>query len=463
MNSRFQPLPRATDADHPALPPVVVADLERALARTDALLRGYMLVQDGTVTAEKHWEPYAAEDMVWVYSISKMFTSTAVGFAVAEGLLNVDDRLVDIFPDKAPAEISPRLAALTLHHALSMSTGHAEDTALTVFLSGAPEWEKAFFALPIEHDPGTFFCYNSGASYMLAAAVERVTGQGLVEYLTPRLFEPLGFGPVEWDRSPAGTAVGGWGLMIRLEDLAKLGELYRRGGEWNGTQILDPEWVRAASTTQSDNSTQEWGGPDWHQGYGYQFWMCRHGSYRGDGAYGQYCVVLPEQRAVLALMSEVGEMQPVLDAVWETLLPELSREPVQAVPARSFALEGEAFDGVTFEIADDGLLTLSFSGPDGDAVLQAGDREWVDSTSRWPFGAWVGLPWFFPERPTPISAYYRRTGPDTYEIEWIWRDTPHRNTAVIGVGQEGITVTFPARYHGERLACEDVTFEGTAL
>lgn len=465
MESRFVPLPRAA-SNAAALTPEGFASFTRALHRCDAHLRGFMILRDGAVAAEQFWAPYAPTDMVWVYSISKSFTSTAVGFAVAEGLLSVDDRLVDLFPEKVPAEISPHLAELRLHHLLSMSTGHAEDTALPIFLSGDPDWERVFFSLPLAHAPGTFFCYNSGASYMLAAAVERVTGEGLVEYLTPRLFEPLGFDRVEWDRNPSGTAMGGWGFMLRLEDLAKLGELYRTGGIWNGTRILSEEWVEAASSMQIDNSQRDEPNVDWTQGYGYQFWMCRHGAFRGDGAYGQFCVVMPQQHTVLVLSCETADMQAILDAVWDVLLPELDRVPAEAVAPRQYVLAEAArgFDSVSFGIDDDALLTLAFSGPHGEVSLRAGEGRWVEGASAWPFGAWSALPYFSLQGSAHlVSAHYRRTASDTYEIEWVWRETPHRNRAVVVVGESGIEVTFPARAHSEQMQLADLTMRGSML
>ena len=459
-DSRFVPLPRSTGPLN-AVGPVDLASFERGLAHTAANLRGYIILNDGAVTAEKYFEPYAAEDKVFVYSVSKSFASTAVGLAVAEGLLSLDDRLVDIFPDQAPAEIDEHLAELRVRHALSMSTGHAVDTALPLFKDGGDDWERAFLSMPLQYAPGTHFCYNSGASYMLASAVERVTGQGLVEYLTPRLFEPLGFDAVAWDRNPNGAAMGGWGFMLRMEDLAKLGELYRNEGEWNGVQILDPEWVRLATSVQSDNDQDPNAGLDWRVGYGFQFWMCQHGAFRADGAFGQLCVVFPEQRAVITLLGEIQEIREVLDVVWAELLPVLNRPAVEPVPAQRYTIDDS--EALTFEINPEGVLTLTYSTPDGDAALRAGPSSWVAGRSDWPFGDPLALPSFgTPAQPTLISARYRRTAVDTYELEWVWRETPHRNTGVIVVGQDELTFTIPQRFHSLELGSRELTLRGTA-
>ncbi|MBW7461807.1 serine hydrolase, partial [Paenibacillus sepulcri] len=151
-------------------------------------------------------------------------------------------------------------------------------------------------AAPVEHEPGTHFVYNSGATYMLSAILQKVTGQTLLEYLQPRLIEPLGIKGAAWDVCPRGINVGGWGLNVTTEDIARFGQLYLQKGMWNGQRLLTEEWIAEATSSQISNG--DGGVNDWAQGYGYQFWRCRHGVYRGDGAFGQFCIVMPEQDAV---------------------------------------------------------------------------------------------------------------------------------------------------------------------
>ncbi|MCA9222454.1 MAG: serine hydrolase, partial [Planctomycetales bacterium] len=152
-----------------------------------------------------------------------------------------------------------------------------------------------------------------------SAIVQQATGQTVLDYLRPRLFEPLGIEHPVWDANFQGISLGGYGLRVRTEDIAKFGQLYLQQGAWNGEQLLPAEWVEAATSKQVSNGSNP--RSDWNQGYGFQFWRCRHDAYRGDGAFGQYCIVMPEQEVVVAITSGVGDMQAVLDVVWDKLLP----------------------------------------------------------------------------------------------------------------------------------------------
>src|SRR5437660_3191760 len=156
---------------------------------------------------------------------------------------------------------------------------------------------------------------------MQSAIVQKVTGQTVLDYLRPRLFEPLGIADPTWGTSPQGITLGGYGLSIRTEDIAKFGQLYLQHGKWNDRQLIPAAWVEAATSRQTSNGSNP--NSDWDQGYGYQFWRARHGAYRGDGAFGQFCIVMPEQDAVVAITSGVRDMQAVLNLVWEQLLPAL--------------------------------------------------------------------------------------------------------------------------------------------
>lgn len=296
-----------------------------AIEAAEIELHSFVLVRHGKSIARGWWSPYAAELPHVLFSLSKSFASTAVGLAAAEGLLSVEDRVVDFFPEELPAHVDENLAAMTVHHLLSMNTGHDHDT--TPFLQQQPEgnWVKGFLARPVAHRPGTKFLYNSGASYMLSAIVQKLTGQTLLDYLTPRLFVPLGIEGATWESCPRGINVGGWGLKIKTDDIAKFGQLYLQRGCWQDKQLLTPEWIAAATSKQSRNDPAE--NPDWEQGYGYQFWRCRHNAYRGDGAFGQYCVVMPDQDAVLAITGGIRNMQRVLDLVWKHLLPAMQSAP----------------------------------------------------------------------------------------------------------------------------------------
>jgi CubicO group peptidase (beta-lactamase class C family) len=259
-----------------------------------------------------------------LYSLSKSFTSSAIGMAVDEGRLSVDDKVISFFPDHLPPQISDNLAAMRIHHLLSMNTGHADEPNANTRQENY-EWIKTFLHHPVEYPPGTHFVYNSAATYMLSAIIQKLTGMMLVDYLKPRLFEPLGIENPTWEISPEYINAGGWGLKIRTEDIAVFGQMYLQKGIWQGKRLLSEAWIEQATSRQTDNGSDP--NNDWNQGYGYQFWRCRHNAYRGDGAFGQFCIVMPEQDTVVAITSGVADMGAVMNLAWDCLLPAMSAAP----------------------------------------------------------------------------------------------------------------------------------------
>ena len=304
------PLPRSTPEDVGIASSVLTAFVE-ALRQTGQEVHSFMMVRHGQVAAEAWWKPYAPDLPHMLRSLTKGFTATAVGLAVAEGRVSVDDPVLRFFPEDGPKRPSTNLQAVRVRHLLSMSTGHEANTLWGT--ERQRNWARHLLAQKVGREPGTLFVYNSGASYLLSAIVQKVTGQRLLEYLTPRLFEPLGIEGATWDRCSGGVDLGGEGLSVTTEDIAKLGLLYLRRGVWNGRRLLPEAWVDEA--TRSHIATPGEYGPDWAQGYGYLFWRCRHGAYRGDGWGGQFCVVMPEQDAVLAMTAGAPNLQAILDVV----------------------------------------------------------------------------------------------------------------------------------------------------
>ena len=298
-----------------------------------------MILRHGKVIAEGWWNPYSPELRHTLYSVSKSFTSTAVGFAVTEKLLSVDDKVVSFFPDQLPDSVSPFLADMTVRDLLTMTAGQDPDPSNVITSSGG-NWVSAFLSLPVVNDPGSKFLYNSMATFMLSAIVQKVTGEKVEDYLQPRLFEPLGIEGIDWESSPEGINAGGWGLRVKTEDMAKFGLLYLQKGMWNGKQIIPAAWVEEATSfkiDQAPDATPEIrAGNDWVQGYGYQFWRSRHNSYRADGAFGQYIMVIPEKDAVVAITSESPDMQDVMNMVWKYILPAMKEE---ALPENRSAAE----------------------------------------------------------------------------------------------------------------------------
>ena len=257
--------------------------------------------------------PYQPTDKREIYSLSKSFTSTAIGFLCDEKKLSEEDYIKDIFPDKLPEKVSENLEKMQIKHILSMNTGHDSCAMSEMVQSG--DAARAFLAKEVKFEPGTHFVYNTGATCMLSCVTERITGMKLLDFLTWKLFMPLGISGVRWNSVPDGTNEGGCGIHVSCDDIAKLGLLYLHKGVWNGKRILSEKWVETATHQVSDNSGN--GTPDWCAGYGYQFWMNSREGFRGDGAFGQLCIVLPERNMVVAVQAELGDMQAEIDAVME--------------------------------------------------------------------------------------------------------------------------------------------------
>lgn len=312
-------LPRVAPEPMGVEPRAIVAFLD-AIEQAKLELHSFMLLRHGHVVAEGTWKPYTPTLNHMLFSLSKSFTSTAVGFAVAEGLLTVDDTVLKFFPDEAPEKPGKNWDKMKVRHLLSMSTGHAVDTTEAMIRSRTGDWAMVFLRRPVKFEPGTHFLYNTGATYMLSVIVQKLTGQRVLDYLTPRLFEPLGIEGAVWEQCPKGYDTGGFGLNLKVEDIARFGQFLLQKGMWEGKQLLPAAWVEEATSKQVDNGPAD-GTQDWGEGYGYQFWRCIPDCYRGDGAFGQYCIVVPQKDAVIAITSGLGDMGAVLTLLWKHLLP----------------------------------------------------------------------------------------------------------------------------------------------
>ncbi|MEJ0104826.1 MAG: serine hydrolase [Bacteroidota bacterium] len=421
-------------------------------------LHSFIFLRHGQIAAQGWWNPYNTDSPHMLFSLSKSFTSTAIGIAQAEGLLSINDKVTSFFPDETPKDASKNLQAMRIRDLLSMNTGHNDD-ATGRMRQDTISWVKGFLSLPVEHKPGTHFVYNSAATYMLSAIIQKTTGKTLLDYLTPRLFEPLGIQYPAWESSPAGISTGGWGLKIRTKDIAQLGQLYLQKGMWQGKQLIPAAWVEEATKKQTSNGSSP--ESDWEQGYGYQFWRCRHDLYRGDGAFGQYCIVFPQQDAVLAITSGTNDMGAIMNLVWDHLLPALSDKPVaenkQAFTALQDKLKSlsltvikgkpvspqvkniskqpyilqpneEGFTSIAFNLNTNApsiefaLQGKSFSIPIGNGVLKNG-------TYTIPGG-----------ENTPVGTSGAWISPDTLQVRSYFYETPFYFTYAITFDKNDVTI-----------------------
>lgn len=322
-------LPRS-DLEKEKIDPQAITDYLQAVKSNDQDLHSLMILRNGKVVFEQWFGENAANKTHTLYSVSKTFTATAIGFAVQEGLLNVTDKVISFFPNKLPNEISAHLQALEIRHLLTMTVGHDVDPTGVLREVEGLDWVEAFLAFPIDHKPGEQFVYNSLATYMLSAILTKVTGERILDFLQPRLFRPLGIVGATWDESLQGIQIGGWGLSVKTEDMAKLGQFYLQKGSWNGEQLLAESWFDEATSAQVPSLPAgvkkkdlkiKSKDSDWLQGYGYQLWRSRHNSYRADGRNGQFILILPEKNAVIVTTADIPNMQAELNLIWEHLLP----------------------------------------------------------------------------------------------------------------------------------------------
>ena len=404
-------------------------------------LNGVIILRHGHSILEGWVAPYEREVPHQLNSLSKSFTSCAIGLAQTEGRLKITDKLISFFPEYDSVVTDPRMRDVTLRDLLTMRSGHT--CCANKYMLGTQDFVKSFLSSPLDTMPGTVFTYNSGATYMLSAVIRKVTGENVREYLIPRLFEPLEISPGIWDRCPRGIDLGGWSLHLTTDDLAKFAHLLLHHGEWNGKQLLPADYLAEATQKQADNSANQL--PDWQQGYGYQFWISRHG-FRGDGAAGQLAVVLEEQELCIAVTSCLygDSMQDQLDILWEELLPALRNAPLPEDPealkelqdyvssmkipvpetppapphaaARFDFLENPAGIRrceITFGV---GNCALTFFTDRGIEQLRAGFGHFEKSILQ-----------LTDSRPHPLASYARWTAPETLEILSLLTDSTYRD------------------------------------
>lgn len=286
-------------------------------------VEGVAAYENDVKMAEHHWVADVPRN---IYSHTKSYMATAVGLAVADGLLSLDDRVCDFFPQLVPKDADPALHTITLRHLLTMSSGFGQ--ALLMMPGryegvGAPDYIAYVLSQPPLTAPGTAFCYSNGDSYLAGRMVEARVGETLRDYLNRRLFVQLGIPYPEWEHCPMGHTFGASGLKLRLDDMMKLGRLYLLGGKWQGEQLVDPAWIQAA--TKAHITVPEEPGNPWNFAYGYQFWLSPYpDAYRADGAYGQITAVMPRANAVVSIQCTESDRFPeIRTALHETVLSKL--------------------------------------------------------------------------------------------------------------------------------------------
>lgn len=292
-----------------------------------------MMVRHGKVICEGNFAPYQPGGRHVLYSVSKAFSSTAIGFLVSEGKLKTSDKILDFFPEYKEIA-APGMDCLTVHQILCMATGQDKQSGVHVVTKPEQTNDKMrqFFSCPSK-DAGRQFRYDGDASYALSRLVTKISNQHLDEFLQSRLFDKLGIRTPYFERCPEGYCIGYSGMKISIEEMAALGQLYLQNGRWKGEQILPESWVKQATSCHI-STEQVTTGEDWNQGYCYHFWRGRHNTYRFCGAYGQMCVIMPELDALFLVQSafDNDKLFHILDTFYETILPFIGNDVLPENP-----------------------------------------------------------------------------------------------------------------------------------
>ena len=438
-----------------------IIDFLNAVDTGSVELHSFMLIRHGKVVAEGWWEPYAPAYKHIMFSASKTFTATAIGLAASEGKLKLSDKVVSFFPYSLPDTVSNYMNQVTVKHLLSMSVGQNP----TLMDAGDDEdWVKVFIAHAPVSEPGTVFMYNNLATFMLSAIVQQVTGQTVLDYLKPRIFEPLNIRGIDWDSNWQGINIGAAGLRLRTEDMATFGQLLLQQGRWNGKQLIPRAWVVEATTAQIASNDPGNKRPkelnDWEQGYCYQMWRGRNNTVRLDGAGGQFVVLVPDKDAVVVMTAGTRIAQFELDLIHDYLIPAMiSDKPLAPEPdlnRRLAVKEAELAIKPAFAVTPDskleekisgkeivlagntfGLQSLYFTFKGGECdiavkknntieFLKAGLDEWKTTTNS--LGYLLATPHFssvinvdanyaVPQSEMKMAARYSWTSENTLEIE----------------------------------------------
>lgn len=288
----------------------------------DLGMHGMVVSRDGETIAEAVIHPHRLDKPHTLNSLTKSFTSTAIGFAIQEGLLSLDDRAVSFYPDVLPSHPCENMEKITIRHLLHMATGHTKEPYYwPTEQTPLPSFLRSY----VEAEPGSCFLYNTAGSHHLGYILEKVSGQSVEDFLRTRLLEPLGIKEWIWEKHPDGVCKTGVGLHLCTRDIVKFGNFLLFEGLYDGKQLISKEWLREATTAKIIQPGEP--DSDWTSGYGYQFWInSREDSYRADGAFGQFCIVIPNRKLVVAMNSGTHDMGAMLDVIFEDLLPALDGE-----------------------------------------------------------------------------------------------------------------------------------------
>ena len=281
-----------------------------------------IVMVDGKIAGELHPAPFKPEYKHTLYSVSKTFVAVAVGLAVDDGLLCVDDPFVKFFPEYINDDIDVRLRDIKIKDMLTMQSGFKTNGGMR---NSQEKWLDYYMTRPLVADPGTRYSYDSIETYLLSALVQKVTGKNVLELLNERIFGPIGVTDVEWEMSPEGIVTGGWGIYLSSHSQALFGQLLLQKGKWGRKQLISAEWIDEMMTPHVVREAND---------YGYQIWLCEYaGAWRADGAMGQYIIVVPQKNmVVVSNQCSRSKGFPERSNIWHTVVKNAINCAIDAEP-----------------------------------------------------------------------------------------------------------------------------------
>lgn len=328
-------------------------------------LHSLMVLRHGKVACEAFREPYSADYSHMMYSVSKSVTSIAIGFAVEEGLLSLETKFLDVFPYMRPVKYDPYLEKLNVLHLLTMRSGKSVSPMSD---RTKDTWLNDFVSSPWVSEPGTEFKYISENMYVLCSMIKAVTGQSVTEFLTPRLYEPLGIETPYWETCPSGIETGGWGIFLTLEDLGKFTLCCQQMGIYDGKQVIPRSWIEEGTKALTESTGES---IDSKCGYGYCFWRCSgENAYRADGMFSQFGIVFEDYDAAFCMQGGNIDEQQTRDCIWRHFAKafddnakpedavELKITPYEKLPASPRSILEESIDGMTINFGKAHVLNI---------------------------------------------------------------------------------------------------------
>ncbi len=385
-------------------------------------LQSFTIVKDSKICCQCFWKPYGPEWPHNLYSMSKSVTSTAVGFAMDEGLIHLDDKVADYFPEYSNAK-HPQNQKLTIRMLLTM---HSDKLITVLDEKGNRDWIKDYFAAPFMASPDRRFNYISENTFMLSAIITKVTGMPMIDYLYPRIFEPLGIEKPFWEEDGKGNNAAGWGLYMKSGDLAKFFYPYINEGKWiDGTQIIPVEWVHEATKKQVDSVKD--GYIDNMCGYGYQFWRNQDNeSFRADGLMGQRCFMYPKHNALVVLNSGQSEDYKIMKVFWKHFPKCFMAEPLPA--------NQEALDSLNEAIANCHVEDLPATPRNKELEAKISGRKIKCNGNKYTSVITVTILNMLYDKPGKLSEMQLDFKDDC--LEFTWREKEDVNTIKVGLDGE---------------------------